>query len=96
MKEEHRLRVFENRIVRRMFGCKRDEVTGSWRKVLSEKLHKVCSSPLTIRVIKSRKMRWSCMGEIRITYKIFVENSEVGDHSEDLDIDGRIILKLIL
>jgi hypothetical protein len=52
LREEHRLRVFENRVLRRIFGPKRDEVTGDWRKVHNEKLHNFYSSPNIIRMIK--------------------------------------------
>jgi hypothetical protein len=52
--EEHRLRVFENRVLRRMFGPKRDEVTGEWRKLHNEELHNLYSSPDIIRQVKSR------------------------------------------
>jgi hypothetical protein len=58
-KEEHRLRVFENRVLRRIFGPKRDEVTGGWRKLHNEELHILYSSPSIIRMIKSRRMRWA-------------------------------------
>jgi hypothetical protein len=57
IKEEHRLRVFENRVVRGMFGPKRDEVTGEWRKLHNEELRDLYSSPSIIRIIKSRRMR---------------------------------------
>jgi hypothetical protein len=50
--EEHRLRVFENRVLRRIFGLKRDEVTGGWRKLHNEELHNLYSSPSIIRIIK--------------------------------------------
>jgi hypothetical protein len=50
--------VFKNRVLRRIFGPKRDEVTGGWRKLHNEELHKLYSSPSIIRVIKSRRMRW--------------------------------------
>jgi hypothetical protein len=53
--EEHRLRVFENRVLRRIFGRKRDEVTGDWRKLHNEELHNLYSSPNIIRMIKSRR-----------------------------------------
>jgi hypothetical protein len=53
LREEHKLRVFENRVLRRIFGLKRDGVTGGWRK-----LHDLYSSPSIIRIIKSRRMRW--------------------------------------
>jgi hypothetical protein len=56
LREEHRLRVFENRVLRKIFGPKRDEVTGRWRK-LHEELHGLYSSPNIIRVIKARRMR---------------------------------------
>jgi hypothetical protein len=55
LREEHRLRVFENRVLRRIFGPKRDEVTGEWRKLHNEELHIVYSSPNIIRQIKSRR-----------------------------------------
>jgi hypothetical protein len=50
--------VFENRALRRIFILKRDEMTGSWRKLHNEELHNLCSSPSIIRMMKSRKMRW--------------------------------------
>jgi hypothetical protein len=55
------LRVFENRVLRRIFGPKRDEVKGKWRKLYNEKLHDLYSSPCIIRIIKSRRMRWMGM-----------------------------------
>jgi len=54
--EERRLRVFENRVLRRIFGSRRDEVTGDWRKLHNEKLNYLYSSPNTVRVIKSRRV----------------------------------------
>jgi hypothetical protein len=56
-REEHRLRVFENSVLRRMFGSKRDEVTGEWRKLHNEELRDFYSSQSVIRIIKSRSMR---------------------------------------
>jgi hypothetical protein len=58
LREEHRLRVFENRVLRGIFGPKRDEVTGEWRKLHSEEFHNLYSSLNIIRQIKSRRMRW--------------------------------------
>jgi hypothetical protein len=55
MREEHRLRVFENRVLRRIFGPKRDEVTGEWRRLHNEDLNVLYSSPNIIRVIKSEE-----------------------------------------
>jgi hypothetical protein len=59
LKEEHRLRVFENRVLRRIFGPKRDNVTGEWMKLHNEELHILYASPNIIRQIKSRRMRWA-------------------------------------
>jgi hypothetical protein len=59
LKTEHRLRVFEKRVLRRISGPKRDEVTGEWRKLHSGELHNLYSSPDIIRQIKSRRMRWA-------------------------------------
>jgi hypothetical protein len=67
--------VSENRILRRIFGPKRDEVTGEWRKLHNEDLHNLYSSPDIIRQVKSRRMRWAGrvarMGEERKVYKVF-------------------------
>jgi hypothetical protein len=59
LREEHRLRVFENRVLRRIFGLKRDEVMGEWRKLRNEELRDLYPSPSIIRIIKSRRMRWA-------------------------------------
>jgi hypothetical protein len=70
------MRVFENRVLRRIFGPKRDEVTGGWRKLHDEELHNLYGSPSIIRMIKSRRMRWTGhvarMGEKRNAYRILV------------------------
>ncbi|KAJ4439352.1 hypothetical protein ANN_07474 [Periplaneta americana] len=59
LREEHRLRVFENKVLRKIFGAKRDEVTGEWRKLHNTELHALYSSPDIIRHIKSRRLRWA-------------------------------------
>jgi hypothetical protein len=59
---EHRLRVSKNRELRRIFGLKRDEVTGGWKKLHNEELHGLYSSPSIVRVIKARRMRWAGRG----------------------------------
>jgi transcription termination factor 2 len=74
------LRVFENRVLRRIFGPKRDGVTGGWRKLHNEELHGSYSSFSIIRVIKARRMRWAgnvaCMGEVGGAYNILVGRPE--------------------
>jgi hypothetical protein len=80
LREEHRLRVFEKGVLRRIFAPKRDEVLGDWRKLHREELHNLYSSPSIIRMIRSRRMRWegyvARMGEKRNAYRILVEKLE--------------------
>jgi hypothetical protein len=80
LKEEHRLRGFENRVLRRIFGPKRDAVTEDCRKLHNEELRNLYSSPSIIRVIKSRRLRWAGhvarMGENRNAYRILVGKPE--------------------
>jgi hypothetical protein len=80
LREEHRLGVFENRVLRRIFGPKSDEVTGEWWALHNDKLHILYSSPNAIRQIKSRRMRWvghvACMGEERNVYKVLIGKPE--------------------
>jgi hypothetical protein len=59
LREEHRLGVFESRVVRRIVGLKMDKVMGGWRKLCNEEIHYLYSSPSIIRIIKSRRMRWA-------------------------------------
>jgi hypothetical protein len=74
LSKEHILRVLENRVLRRIFGPKRDDVTGEWRKLHNGWLHNLYSSPNIIMQIKSRQMRWAGrvahMGEERKVYKV--------------------------
>jgi hypothetical protein len=80
LKEEHRLRVFENRVLRRIFGPKRDEVTGEWRKLHNGELNGLYSLPHIVRVIKSRRLRWAGyverVGEGRGVYRVLVGKPE--------------------
>ena len=77
---ERRLRVFENRMLRRVFGPRRDEVTGEWRKLHNEELSDLYSLPNIVRVLKSRRMRWAGhverMGEGRGVYRVLVGKPE--------------------
>ncbi|KAJ4428564.1 hypothetical protein ANN_24608 [Periplaneta americana] len=72
LREEHRLRMFENKVLRKIFDAKRDEVTGEWRKLHNTELHALYSSPVIIRNIKSRRLRWAGhvarMGESKNAY----------------------------
>jgi hypothetical protein len=76
LREERRLRVFENRLLRSVFGPRRDEVTGEWRKLHNEELNELYSLPNIVRVVKSRRMRWAGhvarIGEERGVYRVLV------------------------
>jgi hypothetical protein len=80
LREERRLRVFENRVLKRIFGPKRNEVKGEWRKLLNEERNDLYSSPNIFRVIKSRRMRWvgnvAHMVDRRGVYRVLVGTPE--------------------
>ena len=100
LKEGRRLRVYENRMLRRMFGPKRDEATGEWRKLHNEELNDLNSSLTIVRVIKSRRRKWAGhvarMGERRVVYSVLEGKPEVKRPlGRDPGLDGRIILKWI-
>ena len=80
LREERKLRVFENRVLGKIFGPRRDEVTGEWRRLHNEELKDLYSSPNIVRVIKLRRMRWAGhvarMGEERGVYRILVGKPE--------------------
>ena len=80
MREERRLRVFENRVLRRVFGPKRDKVTGEWRKLHNKEFSDLYSLPNIVRVVESRRMRWAGhvvrMGEGRGVHRVLVGKPE--------------------
>ena len=96
--EERRLRVFENRVLRGIFGPKRDELTGECRKLYNEEINDLFCSPNIVRVIKSRRMRWAGyvarMGERRGVYRVlgfWWGNLRERDHLADPGAYGRTI-----
>jgi len=80
LREERKLTVFGNMVLRRIFGPRRDEVTGEWRRLHNEELNDLYSLPNIVRVIKSRRMRWAghvaCIGEERVLYRVLVGKPE--------------------
>jgi hypothetical protein len=95
LRKEHRLRI-----LRRIFGPKRDEVTGGWRKLHNQELHNLYSSPNITRMIKLRRMRWTGhvtrMGRKGMLIGYWWENQKERDHWEEQEVSGRTILKWIL
>jgi hypothetical protein len=98
-REEHRLRVSENRMLRKIFGPKREE-DGSWRKLHNDELRSLYSSPNIIRVIKSRRVRWvghvARMGRGEMFTGFWLGGPKETDHWEDLGVGGRITLRWTL
>jgi hypothetical protein len=84
LRKEYRLRVFENRVLRRIFEPKRDEVTGDWRKLHNEELHNLYSSPNIIIMIEPRRMRWAGhvagMGRRGVHVEYWWESQKERDH----------------
>ena len=91
------MRVLENRVLRRIFGSNRDDMTGEWRKLHNEELNDLHCSPNIVRVIKSR-MRWAGlvarMVERRVVYRVLGGKQRERDHLGDPGVDGRTILVL--
>ena len=96
---EHRPRVFENRVLRRIAGNKKDEITGERRKLHTEELHDLYSSTHNMRLIKSKRMRWgghvARLGDRRGAYRFWWGVVRERGHSKELSIHGRIVLKWI-
>ena len=99
LSEEYRLRVFKNRMLRRILGPKRGEVTGERRRLHNQQLYDLYCSPNIIQVIKSRKMRWAVnlarVGRGEVYTRFWWGNLRERDHFEDAGLDGRIILKWV-
>jgi hypothetical protein len=96
LRENHRLKVFENTVLRRIFGPKNNE-DGSRRKLHNDELHSLYSSPNMFRTIKSSRMRWAGRmvrkGEGRGVYRALIGKPKVRDHWEDLGVGGRTTLR---
>ena len=92
LREERRLRVFENRVLRKVFGPKGDEVTGEWRKLHNEELNDLYSLPSIVRVVKSRRRRW---GRTEVCTGCWWGSLRETGHWGDQDVDRRIILRWI-
>jgi hypothetical protein len=94
LREEHGLRVFHNRVLRRIFGPKGDEVTGEWRMLHNGELRNLYSSPDVIRQIKSRRILWAWhvarMGEGETYTGFWWESQKEKDHLKNQGVDGRI------
>jgi hypothetical protein len=99
LREEHRLRIFENRVLRRIFGPKREE-DGSWTKLHNDELHSLYSSPNIVRVIKLRRMSWTGhvarMGGGEVFTGFWLGGPKGRDHWEDLGVCGIITLSWML
>jgi hypothetical protein len=99
LREERRLRVFENRVFRRIFWRKRNEVTGKWRRLHNEELNDLYCSLNIVRVMKSRRMRWArhvaSMMESRGVYSALVWKLRETDHLGNPGLDDMIILRWI-
>ena len=98
-REEHRLRVFQNKVLGKIFGAKKDEITGEWRTLHNAELQALYSSPNIIRNLKSRRLK--CAGHLermeqsRNAYKVLVGKPKERDLWEGQGVDGKTILKWI-
>ena len=100
IREECRLRVFENRVLRKIFGPKRDDGTGTWRKLHNEQTNDLYSSPNIVRMIKSRRMRWTghvaLWGREEVYTGFWLGNPRKRGHLEDQGVDGENNIKMDL
>jgi hypothetical protein len=100
LREGHRLRVTENRVLRRVFRPRREDVAGGRRTLHNEELHNLYVAPNSVRVIKSRRMRLAGntarMGDEKCIQYFLLENLKRRDHFEDLGVDGKVIVQCIL
>jgi hypothetical protein len=99
LREERRLRVFENRVLRKIFRPRRDEVTGEWRKLRNEGLNDLYSLPKIVRRMKSSRIRWAWyvarMGRVEVYTGFSWGNLREIDHLKDPGVDGGLILRWI-
>jgi hypothetical protein len=97
LRKERRLRVSENRVLKRIFGPKSDEVRGEWRKLNNEEFNDLYSTSKSLRVIKSRRLRWAGhverMGKEEFYTGFWWGSLRERDHLEDSGVDGKIILR---
>jgi hypothetical protein len=99
LREKNRIKVFENRVLRRIFGPKKNEMLGGWRRLHNEELHKLYSSPSIIRMIKSNRMKWARhVARMRIGMHLgfWWKSQNEKNYYEDLNVVGKILLKRIL
>jgi hypothetical protein len=97
LREELRLRVFRNRVLRRIFGPERDEIIREWRRIHNEELNDLYSSPNIFQLVKSSIMKWAehvtGMGRVEEHAGFWQGNLGEGENLEDPDVDGRVPLK---